>query len=180
MSTPSICEHFVRFRPVSAAFALAFGLGTILAPSVGFGQDQKQAQSATPELMAIDLPTAVCQNNPLLRELCGDDVVLARSVKLSPEHEDHRVKIFGKPGSHQRERPKDGEMDVRVKGDNDPNTDYIEVKVTLSKEFLRRFNPNDPKLTFYTVSVVGKTGSASCYWDCYYVNGKKICECIEG
>ena len=57
---------------------------------------------------------------------------------------------------------------------------YVNVTVRLAKSLLDGIaqNRGDP-LQVYGVSVFGRLGTSSCYWDFWYANGKKKCECIQ-
>jgi hypothetical protein len=128
-------------------------------------------------LAAKELPTQACQNSPVFKDFCGSDIALLRTIRKTP---DNRSEVWYAGDSKSNKEDRNPPVEFTV-DQSDPNN--IVVNVTLPKNYLRTGLPDngsasDP-LEVISVSVTGKSGTNSCYWDCYLVNGKKKCDCIN-
>lgn len=142
------------------AVALLIGAAIGYAPITGFGQGKPPAK---------EIP----QVPPVCKGALGggDNIKLMRTVrKNNPEYP---IATYGNGQTLVNDADPPG-VDFVI---DDSGPDNIVVTATVPKSYL---SSQGSPLEVISASVVVRAGSASCYWDCYYVNGKKICECIEG
>lgn len=135
------------------ALALILGVTLGYAPTAGLTQGKRPIAELPPQAAAA----------------LGQDAALIRVVR-----KDGRVATYANgsdTGLH--ENPP---TSFEISGEDDPNAKEIEISATLPKEFLER--PGGP-IEVIAVSVIMRAGGNTCYWDCYWVNGKRICECIN-
>jgi hypothetical protein len=151
------------------ALALVLGIGLGYGPTIGQGQPPAHAG---PPLASLP---AAAQN-----ALGGNSIALVRVVK----HDDpaNPIATWGRganPTNSITDEPKEEDVDFTVTSD----ADGVYVSGTLLKDYFRDFGPpfgqpGDP-VEVIAVSVVLKVGNSTCYWDCYYVNGVRKCQCIN-
>jgi hypothetical protein len=172
MFAKQICDdlkHVGRSVGVSrAAFTLVAVLGLAAAPSVSFAQPSQ-------------FPSPPCGMNPVLEDLCGDGIALSRVIERGTSAPEDRVKVFRRIGAaHEHKDDKDiPNTDFFTVDQSD--ADYIKIEITLSKDLVRSIAVgSDNNIEIYGVSVIGKLGPNSCYWDCQIINGKKQCTCVDG
>jgi hypothetical protein len=150
--------------------ALALGVAIGYGPVVG--QSQPPPHAGPP---LANLPAAA-QN-----ALGGNSIALARVVKH--DNPANPIATWGRganPTNSLTVEPDASEVDFTIKSDG--NSVYITGE--LVEDYLRDLGqavgeqPGAP-VEVVGVSVVLKVGTSTTYCDCYYVNGKRKCDCIK-
>jgi hypothetical protein len=174
---------------VPMAVALLLGLGVMAASFAAFGEaqiiEEEQDLAKDEELImrSGSMPTGVipvlCANNPNLARICGPDVAIMRVINRGSGTPDERIDVLRHNNAlFKTLTPTDMQMSVVEREDND----NIIFNVTISKEFLKNLltvDPSDQEIGPYGVSIFGQLGEGTCYWECWYANSVKKCQCIK-
>lgn len=175
MLMSAIVEKCAGRRPLvmtwaKVGVALLIGVGLGYAPTLGLGQGKAELLGVMPYLP----PQAQAH-------LGGNKVASVRVVKLmDPATKKYGVDTYARDGS-KTHMSEGAEGDPYPKADFDVSTsgDNVSVTIQIPKDYLLQFDqPGDP-VEVISAGVVVKAGKSTCIWDCYWSNGRKICECVE-
>jgi hypothetical protein len=165
---------------VGLAMLVGIGLGIAYAPAVAVGQG-----------IDDDVVLTLQQGKPLpngaYQVLGKNRIRLVRVVKqVSTSPPVYGIDTYYRKSGDQVPRDEDdaAEMNKPPFVDwnivNDPSSDYVDVSARIKKSYLleQADNPSDP-IDVLSASVILQVGTDTCIWDCYWANGRKICECIK-
>jgi hypothetical protein len=173
---PLVVALLLSLGVVGASFA-ALGQAQILEEEGDLSKDEELIMRSGS--MPTGVIPALCANNPHLGRICGPDVASMRLIKRGSESLDERVDMLRHNNAQYKTlTPTDAQMQV-VEGEDNDN---IIFQVKISKEFLKNvltIDSSDQAIGPYGVSVFGQLGEGTCYWDCWYANSVKKCQCIK-
>jgi hypothetical protein len=145
------------FRPgwAKVALALVVGIGLGYAPAMVSSQGKGRIPDLPPQAKA---------------SLGGNQVALVRVVK-----KDNYVDTYANGNDSVVDDKATGVV-FDIQGASDPSAANVTVNATIPKDLL---GPAGTPLEVITAGVVIRAGTGTCIWDCYWANGRKICECIN-
>lgn len=171
--TPSSGSRIEMGRWRSLTLALWLGVGLAFAPTPGHAAGDVQ-----PAAVVEELPAEATKG---LGIQAPGHVRVIELVDPANRRYDLRTFANGGIGTHKWEADADdagAAPPIVFSIDENAPGGKVKVSAEVPRSWLLQFeDPGDP-LEVISVSVVVHAGN-SCVWDCYYVNGKKICECIE-